>query len=145
MQLVTLIDQSPQERMEEKGVETDWSIKDILAHITSWETKMVEVMIAMQTSDEMPDWPTTDEAVDTLNAHFHVNNQDKPLAQVLAEFEASYPQAIAATEATSETDLFNPARFAWRKGRPLWWMVAGNTFGHYSDHIPNIEAWLAKS
>jgi hypothetical protein len=141
-QFKAILNEIPQERMEEKGVETNWSVKDILAHITAWETKMTQVLGAMQTSDERPDWPVGDEGVDALNATFYEANKNKPLAQVLTEFEASYPRALAATEAMSETDLFNPDRFAWRKGRPLWWMVAGNTFGHYWDHIPNIEAWL---
>ena len=96
----------------------------------------------LQTSDERPDWPVGDEGVDDLNAIFYETNKDKPLAQVLADFAASYPRALTATEAMSETDLFDPDRFAWRNGRPLWWMVAGNTFGHYQDHIPNIHAWL---
>lgn len=143
-QFEAVLNQVPQDRMEEKGVETNWSVKDILAHITAWETKMTQVLGDMQTSDKMPDWPVGDEGVDDLNAAFYEANKNKPMAQVLAEFEASYPRAFAATKAMSETDLFDPDRFAWRKGRPLWWMVAGNTFGHYWDHIPNIEAWLAK-
>ena len=141
-ELEGILSQVPQDRMEEKGVETDWSVKDILAHITAWETKMTQVMGELQSNDAMPDWPVDDEGVDALNALFYTTNKDKPLAQVLADFAASYPRALAATEAMSETDLFDPYRFAWRNGRPLWWMVAGNTFGHYWDHIPNIQAWL---
>jgi len=143
-QLITLINRIPEKRMLETGVESDWSIKDILAHISAWEMKMSAAFSEIQTSDNPPDWPTTDEAVDALNADFYATNQDKPLSQVLAEFQASYPQALAAAQALSEHDLFAPDRFAWREGRPLWWIVAGNTFGHYRDHIPNIEAWLEK-
>ena len=144
IQLTTLIDQIPEKRMLEKGVETDWSIKDILAHITAWEAKMCAVFAEIQVSDAPPDWPATNEAVDELNASFYADNQNKRLAQVLVEFAASYPEAVAATEAMSEDNLFNPDRFAWRAERPLWYIVAGNTFGHYWDHIPNIEAWMKK-
>jgi hypothetical protein len=142
-EFMALINQIPQERMLETGVESNWSVKDILAHIAAWELKMSQVFAELQQSDAPPDWPTTDEAVDALNANFYETNRDKPLAQVIADFDAAYPQALAATKAMSEGDLFDPRRFAWREGRPLWWMVAGNTFGHYGDHIPNIETWLA--
>lgn len=142
IQLTTLINQIPKERMEEKGVESDWSIKDILAHITAWETKMSTSFAHILVSNDPPEWPTTPKAVDDLNAKFYADNRDKSLTQVLAEFETSYPNAVAATEALSADDLFNPDRFAWREGNPLWWTVAGNTFGHYTDHIPNIQTWL---
>jgi hypothetical protein len=130
--------------MLEIGVESDLSMKDILAHITAWELKISQVFSEIQANDDPPDWPTTNEAVDALNANFYESNRDKPLAQVLAGFEDSYRQALAATRAMPEANLFDPDRFEWRQGRPLWWVVAGNTFGHYEDHIPNIKAWLAE-
>ena len=43
-----------------------------------------------------------------------------------------------------EDELFDPDRFEWRKGRPLLWMIGGNTFGHYQEHIDWINEWLAK-
>ena len=104
---------------------------------------MSQVFAEIQMSGEPLDWPTTDEAVDALNAHFYETNRGKSLPQVMAEFETSFTQALAATEAMSEADLFDLERFKWRQGRPLWWMVAGNTFAHYDDHIPNIKKWLA--
>lgn len=139
---LNLINQIPKNRLLEKGVESDWSIKDILAHITAWEVKMSEAFAEIQAGGAPHSWPETDADVDALNAEFYAGNKDKPLAQVLSEFEDAFPQAVAATEALSEEDLFDPDRFAWRKERPLWWMVAGNTYGHYGDHVPNIQAWL---
>lgn len=139
---IDLINSIPKERLEEKGVETNWSVKDILAHITAWETKMSNAFTEILHSDEPPDWPTTLQAVDQLNANFYDENKDKPLTQVLVEFEESYPKAITAIKALSEDDLFDPDRFYWRQGRALWETAAGNTFGHYMDHIPNIQAWL---
>lgn len=144
VQLTTLISQIPADRMLETGIESDWSIKDILAHIAAWETKMSQVFAEIRTNEAPSDWPTTDEAVNALNAHFYETNRDKSLAQVMSDFEAAYPKALAAAEAMSEADLFDPHRYEWRQGRPLWWMVAGNTYGHYEDHIPNIRAWLGR-
>ena len=145
IELVALINSIPKERLEEKGVETNWSVKDILAHMTAWETKMSNAFGEVLISDDPPDWPITHQAVDELNAKFYEENKDKSLSQVLAEFEASYPKAVAAINALSEDDLFNPDRFYWRQGLPLWGTAAGNTFGHYADHVPNIQEWLSKS
>ncbi len=139
---LNLINQIPKNRLLERGVESDWSIKDILAHITAWEVKMSEAFAEIQASGVPHSWPETDADVDALNAEFYAANKDKPLTLVLSEFEDAFPQAVAATEAFSEEDLFDQDRYAWRKERPLWWMVAGNTYGHYGDHVPNIQAWL---
>lgn len=143
--LVHLVSQIPRQHMLAPGVEADWSIKDILAHITSWELKMCEVFAEVQAGQAPSNWPATNEAVDALNAEFTRANKDKPLDQVLQEFETSYPQALAAVEAMPEAVLFDPDRFTWRQGRPLWWLVAGNMFGHYGEHIPALEAWLAQN
>ena len=144
-ELVNLVNQIPENRMLDQGVESDWSMKDVLAHIAAWETKLSQVFADVQASDVQPDWPTTDAAVDALNAQFHADNQTKSLAVVMSEFETSHAQALAATEAMPAADLFEADRFLWREGRPLWWMVAGNTYGHYGDHIPAIQTWLKTS
>lgn len=48
--------------------------------------------------------------------------------------------------AVSEADLFTLGRFPWRPAEnPLWYMVGGNTFRHYSEHTPPIERFLAQS
>ena len=142
--LEALLEPIPAEQMLVSGVEADWSLKDILAHIAAWEDKMTAVFAAVQSSDATPDWPTTDAAVDQLNADFYAANRDKPLDQVQQEFAAAYPQAYAAVRAMPEADLFDSERYPWREGRPLWYLVGGNTFWHYEEHIPNIKAWLSQ-
>ena len=64
--LTTLIAQIPQERMLEPDVEAVWSIKDILAHLTSWELEMCQVIVMAQAGQPPVNWPTTDEEVDEI-------------------------------------------------------------------------------
>lgn len=141
--LTALIEPIPLERMLESGVEATWSVKDILAHLTSWEVKMCAVLAGRQSELPPANWPTTADAVDAINADFTMANGAKSLIQVLQEFETAIHQALAAVEAMSEADLFDAARFEWQEGRPLWYLVADNTFAHYEEHIPSIEGWLA--
>jgi hypothetical protein len=44
-----------------------------------------------------------------------------------------------------DEDLFDPNRFAWRRGSPLWDLVAGDTYEHYNEHMQSIQQWLARS
>ncbi len=82
--------------------------------------------------------PTTKEALLTAVTNSH--------RTVLAEFDALEAQIVAAITAVSEADLFTLGRFPWQPAEnPLWYMVGGNTFWHYSKHTPPIERFLAQS
>ena len=45
---------------------------------------------------------------------------------------------------TPDAVLFDAEHFAWREGRPLWFMVAANTYWHYAEHREHLEQWLAE-
>lgn len=111
-----------------------WSVKDTLAHITAWEQLMIG-WVEQSLRGEEPQRPVTgDDWVDRLNARLYEENADRPLDEVLEEFAGSYQEALALVERLEEDDLFDPERFPWRDGSPLWQMVAANTNWHYKDH-----------
>lgn len=111
-----------------------WSVKDTLAHITVWEQLMIG-WVEQSLRGEEPQRPITgDDWVDRLNARLYEENRDKPLDEVRQEFASSYREALALIQRVEEDDLFDPERFPWRDGSPLWQMVAANTNWHYKDH-----------
>ncbi len=131
----------PEEQMLQPGVMGDWSVKDILAHLVSWEKSMVR-WITQAVEGETPEIPQTDEEIDQLNARFYLENRDRPLGEVLADFHRSYQAALARVATTSERDLIDPQRFPFRQGRPLWYNAAGNTWWHYEEHAESLRSWL---
>lgn len=131
-------------RFEMERVEEDWTIKDILAHITTWEQKMIN-WVEVTLRGEVPDRPApgmTWDDLDELNLQIYNENKEKPLEAVLDAFKRSYQEALEAVEGLGEDDLFKPDQFPWRKGDPLWHMVAANTWWHYKDHREAIQAWF---
>ena len=142
--LEAAIDPLTETQMIQPGVEHDWSIKDILAHITDWENRMI-TWIEESLLGEVPQRPApgmTWDDLDLLNQQTYLANKDRPLDEVLTEFRSSYQQALETVRALSEDDLINPPRFAWREGDPLWHMVGANTWWHYKEHRQSIAAWL---
>lgn len=133
-------------QMTAAGVTGDWSIKDALAHITSWQHRLLDRLHAAARNGE-PTIPgiSSDEEVDKLNEQFYQQNKSRPLVEVLEDFRASYQQIVDAVQALSEEDLVNPQRFAWMQGDPLWQIVAGDTYDHYEEHAQPIREWLARS
>lgn len=144
-QLEETLAQIDQERLTEPGAQDGWSVKDILAHIVAWETLMVGWVETTLRGDD-PQVSFQDETwdLDQFNEGLYQENRHKPLEQVLAEFHASYPRALGVAQAVPEEDLFDPHRFPWRAGKPLWQLVAGNTSYHYKEHNQALRAWLEK-
>ncbi len=134
------------EDMETPGVEGEWSIKDILAHIVAWEQRMIGWLqeAAAGLVPQMPEPGMTWDDLDLLNQQTYEENKARPLAEVQADFESSFQQAVQTVESIEEADLSQAERFPWRAGRPLWVMVAANTWWHYKEHGERIQAWLQK-
>jgi hypothetical protein len=145
--LEKLITKLSHEIMLEPGFEGNWSIKDMLAHISEWEQMMIkwtQELLRGETPDRPP--PGSDWAdLDTFNESLFQKNKDRSLEDVLAMFFDSYPETYQIIANLSEEDLLNPDQFAWRAGDPLWHMVAANTWWHYKEHRESIERWLADS
>jgi hypothetical protein len=138
------LSQLDEDQMTTPGLESGWSVKDVLVHIQVWEARMVRWLGDAQRGEipqMLPPGMTWDD-LDQLNEETYLENRDKPLTDVLAEFHQSYPIALDMVKGISEVDLIDPDRFEWREGKPLWFIVAANTFWHYEEHDKAIREWL---
>lgn len=130
------------ERMEQPGVEGDWSVKDIVAHNMWNEREMVRMVSdhALQPSESDKLWQmSNDERNDVLYRMF----KDRPLDELLDEDRMVHRQLMQAMEGLDDADMVDPSRFP---GMPddwvPWEIIAGCTFNHYPDHMRDIRAWL---
>jgi hypothetical protein len=129
-------------RMTEAGLPGGWSVKDVIAHITWYEREMIGMLkaMALEGSDlwQLPQ--------DERNIPIYEQNMDRPLEQVLAESEQVHNQLFEAIALLSEEELSDPSHF---KDMPSEWspwdVMAGNTYDHYHQHIPDIRTWLEES
>ena len=129
-----------------RPVEDGWSVKDILAHLSIWETRMVE-WIEQSLRGEVPQRPApgmTWDDMDRLNEQTYLLYKDRPLGEVLSDFNATYRRALEVVSGLEEKDLLDAQRFAWRQGAPLWHMVAANTWEHYREHHAAISRRLTE-
>jgi hypothetical protein len=128
-----------------EGVIPGWSIKDILAHITSWHYRLIKLLDAAVHNEEPAiSGPANIEEMDALNAQFYQENKSLPLDKVLTDFRTSHEHIMDIVQAMPEEDLMSPHRFAWTKGSPLWQAIAGDTYEHYQEHKEQILEWLVK-
>lgn len=118
-------------QMVEAKVSDDWTVKDILAHITAWERWLLHRL-----SGAMKTQPVSysEADVNRINAEFHAASRTRSLADVQADFRRVHQEVLTAVEA-------QPAVV---EGLPLE-LIANNTYGHYAEHLPSMRAWLDKA
>jgi uncharacterized protein (TIGR03083 family) len=137
--LDTLLAGAPEEQMTKPGVVGQWSLKDIIAHITWHEQQMVIVLQERRLAGSDLWNLTTDER----NHAIYEQNRDRPLAEVLAESRQVYELLLESLQTVADADLNDPALF---QGMPPDWipaqLIAHNTYEHYRHHLDDIRAWL---
>lgn len=130
------------------ALDNGWSVKDVLAHTGWWANYAANVVEGVLETG----WPRpgdelkldSDSDVDRVNADAHARLRDVPLAEARRLDHEGYARLVALVERATEADLFDPARFEYRKGRPLYPWIIGNTYGHYDEHLPTLRQFAAR-
>ncbi len=119
------------------GPQPDWSVKDVIAHITWWEGAMVNWVSRALTGEMLARTETPDE----INARIHADNRDLPLAVVLEAFDKSFAP-VEALLGRLDDDEINDAELVNIRDMPLLYFIVGNTFAHYADHVDDLRAYV---
>jgi hypothetical protein len=133
-----------EEHMTQPGVAADWSIKDIVAHLTGWRHRTVARLQAALRGEPAPPppWPAHMETDDEINAWIYEANHDLPLAAVLRDSRDTFDQLVAALEGFPEAAVLDPTRFGWPEDQEVSGAVF---FGHFhEEHEPDMRAWLER-
>ncbi len=139
-----LLAQIPAARMEEPGVEGTWSAKDLVAHLTWYERRVVEsARQIMQTGTfTRPDREGL--SMDEWNDRLAAESRTRPLGEVLAEADEVFRQLLEVVEASPQDILNDPRRLGLPEDLVPWMAVANNSYAHYREHEPALRAWLAR-
>ena len=151
-QWAALLDQVGSARLEQPGVNGDWSMKDIVAHLTGWNRWLV---IRLQAAgrgepEPPPPWPAHLQAEDDINAWIYESNRGRPAREVLDESQQILEQLFAVVEGLPEDvqiEILQPSPD--REFYILWLgdqrFPPGEFFDHFrDDHEPDVRLWLAR-
>lgn len=134
------------ERMLQPGAMGDWTMKDVVAHVTGWGKQHIARLQAAQ-NGTTPEFPINDEEngdVDVINQGIYDANKDHSLDEVLNDSRAFWQQFEDLIGALPERDLMEEGRYSWMKGRALGLASLEDTASHiHEEHEPNIRQWLA--
>lgn len=128
----------PEELWEIKGIDNNWSIKDILAHLTRWEAELVKLLWQIN-QGQRPNSILLDKIiVNEVNANWLKESQNRTLHKVLEDFHSVRNRTIFWVESFNEKALFDPKRYKWLKNKPLSEWIADNSYGHEEEHLQTI-------
>jgi hypothetical protein len=135
--LEAMINSMDEAEMVKAGTLGAWSLKDMLAHIATWD-KRGTTWIGVAAQGKIPEMPVIDytwDDKDELNHQTWLENKDKPLENVLADFNDAYQRLLEQVEQLSEQQAIKPLTsqlIAWRGG-------------HYRSHGKQICEWIQQS
>jgi hypothetical protein len=134
----TTLARVPEQETQTPILHDGWSVQDVLGHLVFWEESVVSRLNILR-AGQRPD-PVVD--IDALNAQILADFHRLPLDEVRRREREAYRQILAMVESATDEELFEPGYFSGTNDNPFIAWIAGNTWGHYEEHLPELQAWL---
>jgi Protein of unknown function (DUF1706) len=121
--------------------ESGWSVKDLVAHVATYEGWM-----AMLLNAGGPNIPHVVDAMtqDERNAWVFEQNRGRAVEDVLMRSREAFRELVAAVEALPAEDLVAVGRFEWAGRKPVCELIPRESYLHYEDHLPEIRGRIGK-
>jgi hypothetical protein len=123
----------PNSRLAEPGVAGDWSVKDVIAHVTWWEEEALRHLPLIIAGDRPPRYSVSYGGIDAFNALMAERQRGLSLADVLAQQSDTHQRLIAFIEGVPEDQITRETRFRRR--------LRLDTYSHYPIHTRAIREW----
>ncbi len=115
----------------------DWSIKDLLCHVSDWERHFMEEIIQIRDERPVASWPESD--FDPWNAELAAKKKALPLEQVKEAFPRVHEELVSTIESLPEEALSRTVSIQGEQ-RNIEWYVA-EVWKHDQEHLPDLLAW----
>lgn len=119
----------------EPGVTGAWSVRDILAHVTTWEEEALQYLPLILEGGKPPRYSVTYGGIDAFNARMTEQKRGLSLAEVLRQQAETHQRLIDLIQRVPEDQIRSETRFRRR--------LRLDTYHHYPQHTEAIRAWRA--
>jgi hypothetical protein len=119
------------------GVVGDWSVKDILAHVTTWEEEALKYLPLILQGGSPPRYSTTYGGIDAFNAQMTERKRGLSLSEVRKQMDQTHRRLIDYVQSASEEQFVRETRFRRR--------LRLDTYSHYPEHTRMIREWRERS
>ena len=118
------------------GVTGQWSVRDIIAHVTWWEEEALAHLPVIRRGERPPRYSTRYGGIDAFNALRTAERRDLSLADVLRQHHDVHARLIRYVRHAPDELFTTETRFRHR--------LRMDTYSHYPIHSRAIRAWRAR-
>jgi len=119
--------------MREPGVTGRWSVRDIVAHVTTWEEEALTNLPLILQGGTPPRYSTKYGGIDAFNALMTEKKAGLSLAEVFEHQARTHRRLVHYLEQAPERQLASETRFRHR--------LRMDTYSHYPKHAQAIRKW----
>jgi hypothetical protein len=127
---------------------SDWTIKDVIAHLMVWQKRSIARLQAAGSNrePEFPQWipgldPDAEGNTDLTNNWIYTNYRDKPWVKVFGDWREGFLHFMDLCEDIPERDLLDGGKYAWLEGQSLA-VVLLSSYDHHQEHFEKLSAWI---
>ncbi len=117
----------------EAGVTEAWSVRDIIAHVTTWEEEALTYLPLILEGGRPPRYSTRYGGIDAFNALMTDRKKDLLLAEVLRQRDEVHRRLVELVQHVPEEQVTSETRFRHR--------LRMDSYGHYPQHARAIASW----
>ena len=119
------------------GVQGQWSVRDIIAHVTWWEEEALEHLPLIRQGGRPARYSVTYGGIDAFNALMTEQRRRLPLAEVCRQHDEVHARLLDYVRAAPGELYTRETRFRRR--------LRLDTYGHYPLHARAIRDWRRRS
>jgi hypothetical protein len=120
------------EQLAEPRTMDEWSVRDILAHITTWEEQTLEHLPTIMAGGRPPKYVTYG-GIDAFNAMMTEKKRGLSLAEIRRQMSETHGRLLELIKSSPAEQLTHETRAR----RRLRW----DTYHHYAEHARAIRVW----
>ncbi|MCG3118022.1 MAG: hypothetical protein ALAOOOJD_00155 [bacterium] len=117
----------------EPGVAGNWSVRDLIAHVTWWEEEALKHLPLILGGGKPPRYSVTYGGIDAFNAQMTEQKKNLSLTEVLQQQADTHRRLIEYIQSVPEEQFTQETRFRRR--------IRLDTYGHYPKHAKAIRKW----
>ena len=122
----------PDAQLTRRGTLGEWSVKDVLAHVTTWEEEALKHLPTVASGGRTRRY-AAEGGIDAFNARMAAAKAHLSLAEVLRQLEETHLRLVEYVRATPTDQMAGRSRFVRR--------LRLDTYRHYRLHADAIRAW----
>jgi hypothetical protein len=126
----------PEARLLEPGVTGTWSVRDILAHVTTWEEEALKNLPLILKGGKPVTYSVKYGGIDAFNAQMTEQKSHLSLSDVLRQLDETHRRLIDFIQRAPEDQFLTETRFRHR--------LRLDTYSHYPKHAEAIRKWRVR-